>query len=87
MFSNACFLSRWFPKTLSAQNFSISNGFLWLLTISVAECSERDSCSYRSLNMAAFIVMDAIQLTIGVQEKDHVEKVEICSVNLTSMTL
>lgn len=85
--SNARFLSRWFPKALSAPNFSISNGFLWLLTMSVAERSERDSCSYRSLNMAAFVVMDAIQLTIGVREKDHVEKVEIYSINLMSMML
>lgn len=53
----------------------------------MAERSERDSCSYRSLNMAAFVVMDAIQLTIGVCEKDHVEKVEIYSINLMSMML
>lgn len=53
----------------------------------MAERSERDSCSCRSLNMAAFVVMDAIQWTIGVREKDHVEKVEIYSINLMSMML
>lgn len=39
---NTCFLRRWFTKTISPQNSSISvisNGLFCSLTISVAECS------------------------------------------------